>query len=884
MHNKFKITGHKELDAIRFAIIVEQKETTRENYEVRLFLLKQWLCTLQQMGVDTVSFLDISEVFKMNFPWNLYEFQEESPSLCEKSMVAVCKAVDDGYWLLDQLYNNTSQLTSHPTLVPQSRKINQPCKVTEIIQEQLDIQWPLYQGDPQHTGVAQTQNVLHGNKRWRFPLSLGWESSVVIENQQVYAASPGMRTMCYCFDAKTGEEVWSTKQLPSIVVDQLYWTPCASSTPCVVGSEIFLRTMGSRGNVGDTKYTVVIDKESGAITRQIETGHVDYRAGHAPLATNHTHMVYPYGVHDIEQSPPVAQPFNRLVCKDCTDGMVQWVFPVGPTLCTPVMDEDIAITGTMEGLLVCLNIDTSLAREHVCRWQFQASGAINATPVIYKNFIFFGDNCGTMYCLSKHDGSLVWEYSVEHVERKALRHFSVPFVKDGKVYIGSANTFLYCFDQKSGELLWKHKHDDWIRSRPVVINNMVFSVTITGMLTCFKEIDDTVKPIWKKSISTHDVYANMNFSDNHLYISTSDLFLFCYDVQGSLVWKQSLIPCAYDGIHKIFLEQIAGGAYFQSKVTAANGKIFFGAPSGFLYAVDSQTGKEWWRFEMGGAISAAPAYQDSKIFVGQQGGEEYFYCIDAKTGEKIWQQSIGWTWGSCNISDNKVFVASIDGYANCLDTRSGAILWRYRTNQSLCSEPAVQGSTVFFGSWDHYMYAFDIHSGSLVWRKYFASGADSGSQVAVDELLYMPAPGSKFRCLESSSGKTIWELCIEKSNFNVTPAYHNNRLYLSAMIGRCLGGISVSCNVYCVDTETRKILWTHQGGGHTAPLVAGDRVYVGSLTSPYVYCLDTEGNNDGTVNCYWKFRMGNRVEEACCAWYQSHLYVLSSDGYVYALE
>ncbi len=33
----------------------------------------------------------------------------------------------------------------------------------------------------------------------------------------------------------------------------------------------------------------------------------------------------------------------------------------------------------------------------------------------------------------------------------------------------------------------------------------------------------------------------------------------------------------------------------------------------------------------------------------------------------------------------------------------------------------------------------------------------------------------------------------------------------------------------------------------TAPVVAGGRVYFGSLTSPYIYCVDEKGNGDGTT-------------------------------------
>ena len=42
----------------------------------------------------------------------------------------------------------------------------------------------------------------------------------------------------------------------------------------------------------------------------------------------------------------------------------------------------------------------------------------------------------------------------------------------------------------------------------------------------------------------------------------------------------------------------------------------FGNPAGFLFCVDAETGDEFWKFEMGGAISVGPAIGEGKVFAG----------------------------------------------------------------------------------------------------------------------------------------------------------------------------------------------------------------------------------------------------------------------------
>ncbi|NQT58020.1 MAG: PQQ-binding-like beta-propeller repeat protein [Bacteroidetes bacterium] len=887
MKNHLKPSGHMELDSIRMDIKTDK--TSRGNYKLRLFMLKQWMCTLQQMGSDTSAFLDVSEVFKATFPWNLFEIGGKEKILNSEEEELVFPAIDEGYKILDEIYSKCNQLGkepaagTRPTSDP-AETVLSPAKPKAKDKNNRPEDWPLYQKNIQHTGSMETNYSLSGNEAWKFPIGFAWEAQPVIENDIVYATSPGMRTIMYSFDLNTGKELWSAKQLPAIVVDQLYWTPCAASTPQIQDNNIIVRNMGSRGNKGDARYAVVMDKKTGVLKKRIETGHVDYRAGYAPLAADKKYIVFPHGIHDIEGSPPVCQPFNRLICRNIESGEKAWEIQIGPTLCEPVIHGNTVLTGTMDGNVFCFDLETEKNGASRMRWQFQTGGGVNKSPGIKSGKVYFGSNDGNVYCLSEKDGSLIWTTKTDQPENRSLKNFTTPLCANGKVYIGSADHFLYCLNEDDGSLEWKFKSNDWLRSRPVISGKKIYIITVDGNLCCLSGTGRQPELLWSKKVGMHHSYADLVSHNGKILVTTSDLFLWCFNEKGDLLWKKSLLECAYDGEHRIWLEQVAGGAYFQSKVTAADGKIFFGTPSRFIYGVDAYTGKECWKFELGAAVSVAPSYSNGRIFAGQQGGEEYFYCIDAQTGQKIWQQSIGWVWGSCSIAKGKVFIPCIDGYAVCLDEKSGAVIWRYRTNKSLCTEPTIDDDTVYFGGWDQFMYAFDMHTGKIKWSRYFDKGSDSGSQIAHKGKLYFPCPGSQFRCLDSKTGNVEWNIHIDKSNFNVTPAFHDNKVFASAMIGRCLGGIAVGCNVYCIDLDTREILWTHPGAGHTAPIAAGGKVYFGSLASPYIYCVNEQGDGDGTTKCHWKFRMGNRVEESCGAWYDNKLYMLNSGGYLYAIK
>jgi len=413
----------------------------------------------------------------------------------------------------------------------------------------------------------------------------------------------------------------------------------------------------------------------------------------------------------------------------------------------------------------------------------------------------------------------------------------------------------------------------------------LFAASVDGKLACVS-LDGTVQ--WTQQVSTHPFYADLVASGDTVLMNDSDLWLHCLTSKGEHLWKRSLLNAfENENGERIFTDALAGGTYYQSKPTAANGKVYFGNPGGFLFCAEAETGKEIWKFEMGGAISVAPAIYDGKIYAGQQGGERFFYCLDAETGELVWKQTVpgGWVWGSAAADDGMVYVPTVNGYAVCLDADTGHIIWMYPMAKSLPAEPAIDGDLVYFSSWSHSLYAFDKKTGDVVWKQN-GIGLDSGTLVARDGKIHLPNNKDMFKYLD---GKTSEVLCdgIKDSevkgnvrNFNATPVAYKDNAYYTARAGTGLGGIPMATRVYCIDYKTAKVHWTFpDGGGISAPAIASDRVYVASGSTPLFYCLDAT-----TGKPHWIYKFGQHVEEATLCIYRDKVYVLAADGYVHAIK
>jgi outer membrane protein assembly factor BamB len=418
-----------------------------------------------------------------------------------------------------------------------------------------------------------------------------------------------------------------------------------------------------------------------------------------------------------------------------------------------------------------------------------------------------------------------------------------------------------------------------VRGAPVVRGQAVLAATLDGQVHRVDETDAGPATTWTRRVGRHPILADPVEADGRLLVSDANLWLSCLDAgSGEICWRQRLIEQATVDGETFVADKLAGGGFHQSKPTAARGSVFIGTPSRFVSALDHQTGRQRWRFELGAAVSGSPTYGQGRIFVGQQGGEEHFYCLDAATGLPLWKQSVGWVWSSGSYADGKVYVPGVDGHVSCLDAQTGHVHWRYRTGSGCHPEPPIEDGLVFVGSWDHYVYALRCETGELAWRFHTGGSPDSGAPIALDGRLYVPMGGNRVCCLDARTGRLVWEYRIRDGGcMNASPAIWRDRILISTSVrGGC---VPVAAAIRCLDRADGSELWSAPGGGITGPSIAAGLAYVGSTSDAFFRCVEIAPDGPRLL---WRKRMGDRVYESVPAIYAGKAFVLSEDGYLYA--
>lgn len=115
-----------------------------------------------------------------------------------------------------------------------------------------------------------------------------------------------------------------------------------------------------------------------------------------------------------------------------------------------------------------------------------------------------------------------------------------------------------------------------------------------------------------------------------------------------------------------------------------------------------------------------PAVSGGRLYIGSYFDQDHnVYCLDAKTGKKIWDYlTRGAVLGTPTVANGTVYVGSQDGSLYALDATTGALRWRFDGTLGFRAAPLVHDSVVYAPSQDGYVYALDVRAGAMFWRAF----------------------------------------------------------------------------------------------------------------------------------------------------------------------
>ncbi len=211
-----------------------------------------------------------------------------------------------------------------------------------------------------------------------------------------------------------------------------------------------------------------------------------------------------------------------------------------------------------------------------------------------------------------------------------------------------------------------------------------------------------------------------------------------------------------------------------------------------------------WTRELGQGYSGFVAWKDRVATQMQSFAGQYVVCLDAATGNKIWQYRYEWPYEPAGVypgpratptyDDGRIYFAAPSGLVGCLKAADGDLLWSVNLKEKYdgkgtgfgysCSPTVVDGKVIMpVGGEGASMVALDAKSGSIVWK----AGDEPAS--------YSPAYPITFRgqrlvigylqntmeCHDLETGELVWsrELSRGYDEHSAWPIYSEPYLWIS---------------------------------------------------------------------------------------------------------
>jgi eukaryotic-like serine/threonine-protein kinase len=312
--------------------------------------------------------------------------------------------------------------------------------------------------------------------------------------------------------------------------------------------------------------------------------------------------------------------------------------------------------------------------------------------------------------------------------KTAGRVYSSPAVANGMAFVGSTDHNLYAVDLATGTQKWKFPTESRVTSSPAVSDGVVYFGSMDANFYAVDAVTGKLK--WKFKTAGERRYTATHLHggmpEAEAMPDPFDFYSSSPSVSGGLVYFGSGDGNVYA------LETATGqqkwkfktGDVVHASPAVVNGTVYIGSWDSYLYALDAATGTQKWRFKTGEdpnihnqvGLQSSPAVVDGIVYVGCR--DSNLYAVDAATGEKKWAYNNKGSWviGSPAVHDGKVYFATSDSALfHAVDAKTGAEAYSLTFTWPMFSSPAIAGNTLYIGTHEGKLMAIDLSTQKPTW-------------------------------------------------------------------------------------------------------------------------------------------------------------------------
>lgn len=231
--------------------------------------------------------------------------------------------------------------------------------------------------------------------------------------------------------------------------------------------------------------------------------------------------------------------------------------------------------------------------------------------------------------------------------------------------------------------------------------------------------------------------------------------------------------------------------------------------------------------------------------------------IDAATGRELWRSQVKGGISAGTGSDG-TFTAVVNDANQVVSLGpQGQVLWLYQLPTSVITAPAVVGGTIVVQGADQRLWAFNAATGQKLWSNVSRAPAlllqqASGITAHGDDLLVGNALG-RIESVSLASGTLLWEATLARARGITEVERVIGITGAPAVAGSMVCARAYQSTIGCADLDTGRVLWTDKAVGDTGVSQNGSLV-VASQGDGVVQAYDAASGAAGWSNSQLKYR------------------------------
>src|SRR6476646_3255162 len=181
-----------------------------------------------------------------------------------------------------------------------------------------------------------------------------------------------------------------------------------------------------------------------------------------------------------------------------------------------------------------------------------------------------------------------------------------------------------------------------------------------------------------------------------------------------------------------------------------------------------------------------------------------FYCVDAKTGNKIWDfETSGEITAGANFVDDNVLFGSHDSTLYCLRIADKEVVWKVKTEGPVNGSPLVAKGQTFVAGCDSHLHIIEVTKGKTL-AKIELSGQAAATAAVFGDQLYVGNMNAELQGLDLKKKEVMWSYSPKRAQPFYSSAAVTEKYVIAGSRDRF---------VYAVQRLKGDLAWTFQANG-----------------------------------------------------------------------